>query len=193
MDFPMQLQQSVTAGKTPVGTKIRAKLTIATLVAGTVIPRDAVFTGEVTESEAKSATTPSRLAIRVDSAQWKNGSASVKAYLSQWFYPLIPVEGPPLQNGPQKPATAVWNGQGEYPDKNGTNYHPFPTTGNSNDKSSLPDTPVSATSSHPMAIRNVEAGHTKDGGIELISQHSNIKLDKYTTYIFLQGALPTAH
>lgn len=190
IDFPVRLQQGVTAGKTPVGTKIRAKLTMATLVAGTVIPRDAVFSGEVTESEAKTATTPSRLAIRIDSAQWKNGSASVKAYLSQWFYPIISVDGPPLQNGPQKSATAVWNGQGEYPDTNGTNYHPFPTS-NSGDKSSVPVTPVSATSSQPMAIRNVESARTNDGGIELISKRSNIKLDKYTTYVFLQSASST--
>lgn len=188
IDFPVQLQQGVTAGKTPVRTKIRAKLTMATLVAGTVIPRDAVFSGEVTESEAKTATAPSRLAIRIDSAQWKNGSASVKAYLSQWCYPIISVDGPPLQNGPQKSPTAVWNGQGEYPDTNGTNYHPFPGS-NSGDKSSIPDTPVSSTSPHPMAIRNVESAHTNDGGIELISRHSNIKLDKYTTYVFLQGPL----
>ena len=46
-EFPVLLEQSLAAGKTPVGTKIQARLAVATLVAGTVIPRNAVFSGEV--------------------------------------------------------------------------------------------------------------------------------------------------
>ncbi len=48
------MRQNVVAGKTPVGTKVEAKLTIATLVKGTVIPEGAVFSGEVVDSVAKS-------------------------------------------------------------------------------------------------------------------------------------------
>jgi hypothetical protein len=186
MDFPLELQQGVTAGKTAVGTKIQGKLIIATLVAGTVVPRNAVFSGEVTTSEAKTATSPSRLAIRVDSVRWKNGSASLKAYLSQWYYPPVAIAAPPLQYGPQKSATAVWNGQGEYPDANATNYHPFPNS-NSTDKSSVPDASASTTSSHRMAMRNVESAPSQEGGIALTSKRSNIKLEKFTTYVFSQG------
>src|SRR5215467_13263041 len=62
--FPVVFDQGVTAGKTPVGTKIQAKLVVATLMEGTVIPRSAMFSGEVTESAPKTKTDPSRLAIR---------------------------------------------------------------------------------------------------------------------------------
>lgn len=190
IDFPVQLQQSLTAGKTPVGTKIQAKLTVATLVAGTVIPRNAIFSGEVTQSEAKTKTAPSRLSIHVDSVQWKNGSAPINAYLSPWYYPSVADEGQSLQYGPQQPASRTWNGEGQYPDPNSKVYRPFPG-GDSNDKSSVPDTPASAISGHREAMRNVESAQTNDGGIELISKRSNIKLDKYTTYVFLQGASST--
>ncbi len=53
------MKQDVTAGKTPVGTKVQAKLQVATLVDGTVLPKNTVFSGEVTESVAKSESTSS--------------------------------------------------------------------------------------------------------------------------------------
>ena len=78
-EFPVTLRQNVVAGKTQVGTKVEAKLTIATLVSGTVIPEGAVFAGKVVESSAQSASDPSRLAIRMDSVQWKNESKPITA------------------------------------------------------------------------------------------------------------------
>jgi hypothetical protein len=54
-EFPAVMRQNVVAGATAVGTKVQARLVIATLVDGVVIPRDAVLSGEVTESAAKSA------------------------------------------------------------------------------------------------------------------------------------------
>lgn len=189
LDFPVLLQQSVTAGKTAVGTKIQAKLAVATLVAGAVIPRNAVFSGEVTQSEAKTATAPSRVAIRMDSVQWKNGATVVKAYLSHWYYPSVAEGGQALQYGPQQPASRTWNGEGQYPDPNSKVYRPFPG-GDSSDNSSVPDTPSSATSSHRLAMKNVDAAPSGDGGIELISKHSNIKLDKVTTYVLSSGDSP---
>ncbi len=63
-EFPVTLKQSVTAGKTAVGTKIEAELAVATLVDGKVIPRNAVLSGEVIASSGKSKTDPSRLGIR---------------------------------------------------------------------------------------------------------------------------------
>lgn len=94
LEFPVVLQQNVVAGKTAVGAKVQAKLTIATLLHGVVIPQDAVISGEVIESVAKSATEPSRVAVRMDTAQWKNGAApsvlplETKLYLTAWYYPL---------------------------------------------------------------------------------------------------------
>ena len=90
LEFPVIMRQNVAAGATPVGTKIQAKLTVATLVNGVVVPQGAILSGEVIESVAKSATDPSRLAIRMDSAQWKNRSAPIKAYLTGWYYPAAP-------------------------------------------------------------------------------------------------------
>ncbi len=86
-EFPIFMKQNIVAGKTPVGTKIQAKLVAATLVNGVVVPRDAILSGEVIESVKKSASDPSRLAIRMDSADWKKGSVPIKAYLTAWYYP----------------------------------------------------------------------------------------------------------
>jgi hypothetical protein len=183
-DFPVLLQQAIIAGKTPVGTKIQARLTIATLFNGTVIPRNALFSGEIAESSAKTATEPSRLSILIDSAQWKNGSAAVKLYFTGWYYPRIAAEGgQDLQYGPPQPATRTWNGQGQYPDPNSKIYRPFPS-GDSDKGSAVPDTPASATSKNRVLMKDVEAQHSSDGGIALVSKQSNIKLEKYTTYVF---------
>jgi len=41
LEFPVIMRQNVAAGKTPVGTKVQAKLVVATLVDGVVVPQDA--------------------------------------------------------------------------------------------------------------------------------------------------------
>jgi hypothetical protein len=181
-EFPVTLQESVTAGKTPVGTKIQAKLVVATLVAGTVVPRNAVFSGEVVESLAKTKTDPSRLSIRMDSVQWKTGSAFVKVYSTAWYYPTRNEEGQDLQYGPQQPANRTWNGQGQYPDPNSKVYKPFPGT-DPNQNTSVPDTPAATTSNHPVPMRDVETVSRGDGTISLVCKRTNIKLDKLTTYV----------
>jgi hypothetical protein len=187
-EFPVNLQQSVTAGKTPVGTKIQAKLGIATLVDGTVVPRSAVFSGEVIESVAKTKTEPSRLAIRMDSVQWKNGSAAVKVYATAWYYPARDATGQELQYGPQEPANRTWNGQGQYPDPNSKVYRPFPG-GDPNQGTSVPDTPSATTSNHRVQMKEVETLSSNDGTITLVSKRTNLKLDKLTTYVLATGDL----
>jgi hypothetical protein len=187
-DFPVILQQNVMAGKTPVGTKIQARLTIATLFNGTVIPRNAVFSGQVIESAAKTATEPSRLSVLIDSAQWKGGSAAMKFYFTGWYYPTTTESGQDLQYGPQQPANRTWNGQGQYPDPNSKVYRPFPG-GDSDQGSAVPDTPTSATSKNRAMMKDVEAQRSGDGGVAVISKHANIKLEKYTTYVFETGDL----
>ena len=64
--------------------------------------KNAVFSGKVIESVAKTSTEPSRLAIRMDSVQWKDGSAAVKIYLTAWIYPTTVASGQDLQYGPQQ-------------------------------------------------------------------------------------------
>ena len=187
-EFPVMLQQNVTAGKTAVGTKIKAKLAVATLESGTVIPRNAVFSGEVVESVAKTSAGPSRLAIRMDSAEWKNGTAPVKLYLTSWYYPSVAEPGQDLQYGPTPSQKGSWNGSGEYPGPKV--YRPFPRSDSDSD-SAAPDTPSSAPSSHRVMMKNIEPERLGDGTIGLVSTHSNIKVDRYTTYVLASENLVT--
>jgi hypothetical protein len=191
-EFPVILQQGITAGKTPVGAKVQAKLTVATLVNGTVVPRNAVFSGEVIESTAKTKTDPSRLAIRMDSVQWKDGSASLKVYLTAWYYPTRYEMGQAPEYGPQKPATRTWNGAGTYPDPNSSDtYKPFPT-GNTDQGDSVPNTPSATTSNRRVQMKNVETSSGGDGTVTLVSKRNNLKLDKLTTYVFSGSELAPA-
>lgn len=187
-EFPVLLQQSLTAGKTPAGTKVQAKLEVATLVSGTVIPRNAVFSGEVVASAAKTKSAPSRLAIRMNSVQWKNGSAAVKIYLTAWYYPARDAMGQDLQYGPQEPANRTWNGQGQYPDPNSKSYKPFPGSDSGKD-SAVPDTPSAAASNHRVLMKDVEYANGTDGSLALVCKRTNIKLDKLTTYVLSSGDL----
>lgn len=185
LEFPVTMRQNITAGKTPVGAKVQATLAIATLVDGVVIPREAVLSGEVTESVAKTKTDPSRLSIRMDSAQWKNGSAPIKAYLTAWYYPAEPLPAQNLAYQPPDTATSArnWNGMGQYPDKKDPSATPqFPGSDSSKDNTSLPS-PDYITSKHRVLMKDVEANPNPDGGIILITSRSNIKLDKLTTYV----------
>ena len=50
---------------------------MATLMDGVVIPQDAVISGHVEQSVAKTADAPSLLKIKFESARWKKGSAPV--------------------------------------------------------------------------------------------------------------------
>jgi hypothetical protein len=185
-EFPVILEQSVTSGKTPVGSKIQAKLIIATLLNGTVIPRNAMLSGEVTESVAKKGTDASRLAIRMDSVQWKAGSSAVRVYFTGWYYPSLDEAGQDLQYGPQQSAQRTWNGQGQYPDPNSHVYRPFPS-GDSDKDPSGPDTSSSTMAKNSVLIRDVEVQHGTDGAIVLTSKRSNIKLERYTTYVVSTG------
>lgn len=182
--LPAVLQEKVIAGKTPVGTRIEATLVIATLIGGKVVPRNAVLSGEVVESTAKTSSAPSRLCIRIDSAQWKGGSTPLREYLTSWFYPMTPESTPDLQYGPEQPAKKTWNGMGQYPDPNNKSYQPFPAAGEGDDKSSAAGAPASVISAHPVTMKNVESERDSAGSVILVSKRSNLRLDKLTTYIF---------
>jgi hypothetical protein len=184
MEFPVILQQKVVAGKTPVGTKVQAKLTLATLLAGVVIPQDTIISGEVIESAAKSSAAPSRLAVRMDSAQFKNGVTPTvipldpKLYLTAWYYPVAinqnPSDGIPDAAHNPKP----WAG-GIYP---GRNPNSPPLSG----PDAAPDTfpaPASGAANRRVPMKNIDSSSASDGVVTLTSTHSNIKLDKSTTYV----------
>lgn len=191
-EFPVILEQKMVAGTTPVGTKIKAKLVSATLVSGVVIPRGATLLGEVVESAAKSASGPSRLALHVDSAQWKDGSSPINVYLTAWYYPVAGMANQDLSYQPADAAQSKrnWNGAGTYPDPNNPASQPFP----SGDSSAKADngaalSPSSAISNHRVLMKNVDSVINADGSVTLTSTHSNIKLDKLTTYVLATGDL----
>ena len=194
LEFPVVMRENVTAGKTPVGTKIKAKLTVATLVNGVVVPKDAVFSGEVTESVARSAAGPSRLGIRMDSAEWKHGSAPIKVYLTGWYYPTKMDMGQNLAYGPMNNSVTsrTASGNGTYPDSNAPASQRFP--GHEKDASADPGSnpPLVVTSDHRVMMKNVESTRSSDGSVVITSKRSNIKLDKATTYVLAAGEIVAA-
>ena len=167
LEFPVTMRQNVVAGRTQVGTKIEAKLTTATLMNGVVIPAGAIFLGEIVESSAKSASDPSRLALRIDLVRWKNGSSPIKAYLTAWYYPL-----PPLET-----YEAL------------TSHHPL---GGPNSARHRADGEPQQISESRASLKDVESTRSPDGAIALRSTHIDIKLDKSTTYVLAAQDLPTA-
>lgn len=187
IEFPVIMKQKVEAGKTPVGTKVQAELVMATLVDGKTVPRDAVLSGEVTESVAKSATEPSRLSIRMDSIQWKKGSAAIKAYLTAWFYPIRTGAGPDVQYGPSEGPVKTWNGMGAYPGSAAS--EPFPDTSVTDPQRPAPDTPATSISKHRTLMKDVESTRREDGTIAISCKRLNLKLDKLTTYVIATGDL----
>jgi hypothetical protein len=202
LELPVIMRQNVAAGATPVGTKVQAKLAVATLVDGVVVPRDAILSGEVTESVAKSATGASRLAIRMDSAQWKKGSSPIvlslapKVYLTAWYYPVATMTAQDVLYQPADGAHGAKNsnGMGTYPDrKNPASQQPFPGSDADRDSSAAPASPASSISTHRVLMKNVESTRNGDGAVSLTSKNSNIKIDKTTTYVLATGDLLPTH
>ena len=188
-EFPVILQQSVEAGKTPVGTEVKGKLVIATQFHGTLIPRDAVVSGVVFESVRKSAKGPSRLGIRMENAKWKGESTCMmKAYLMPLYYPLVSqsMQGPPVESSD--------TGSGSMNGSNQSASSPMsqPSFGGSNSEAAQEAMPNLLTlSSRPVSMKNVVIEPVPDNGVELVSQHDNIKLQKMTTYVLAAIEPPT--
>ena len=194
IEFPVFMQQKVAAGITPVGTKVLAKLTIPTLVHGKVVPRDAILFGEVTDSEAKSANAPSRLGIRMDLVQWKNGSLPLKVYLTEWYYPVksaMAEDGNPGYSAIHGSIGVTMGGGGNtYPPSTSPEGRRMPD----DDPSPLPPlgperAPASDASTHRVRMQNVEAKRADDGSVALTSKKTSLKLDKNTTYVLAAGDL----
>lgn len=191
-EFPVVMRQSITAGKTPVGAKVQAELVIATMANGVVVPRGAVLTGEVVQSVAKSKTEPSRLSVRIDSAQWKNGSAPVKIYLTAWYYPEVAMAGQDVSYQPQDASNSkrTWNGQGTYPDPNNPiSQQKFPGRDSGDDSNNGPLTPASSISKHRTLLKHIESARSSDGVVALSSSSQNIKIDRLTTYVLAASDL----
>lgn len=186
-ELPIVLRQSVEAGKTAVGTKVEARLMMATMMNGGVVPRDAVLSGEVIESVAKSGNSPSRLAIRMDSAQWKNGEAKFKLYLTAWYYPPAPMPAPDLSYAPQGDRRN-WGGTDATVDTTDPP-NPAQKLSTHQDTGMNVGAPASVISMKRVLMKNVESASDADGSVVLVSSHSNIKLNKVTTYVLAMNDL----
>jgi len=177
----MLMQQSVEAGKTPVGTKIQGRLAMATTFHGILIPRNAVISGVVFESVAKSATGPSRLGVRMESAKWKKESTCMmKAYLMPLYYPMVSqsTQGPPMQSPDSDSRTL--NG----PNQAGSSPMGQPSFSSGSAEAAqaaIPD--IQTMSSRPVSMKDVRMEPVDNGGIALVSERANVKLNKMTTYI----------
>jgi len=177
--FPVILQQSVEAGKSPAGTQVQGKLAAATLFNGELIPRNAVTSGVVIESESKKGKDRARLAIRMNTVSWNGGWAPLNAYLMPLYYPATGQAVPNLPYEAPDPDSRTLNG----PNQSGSPMsRPFPSGGSEADQGAIPD--VASVSSQPVRMKSVVLEPTSNGGIALVSEHANIKLFKMTTYVF---------
>ena len=186
-ELPIILRQTVEAGKTAVGTKVEARLVMATMINGGVLPRGAVTSGEVIESVAKSDHSPSRLAIRMDSAQWKNGRAKFNVYLTAWYYPPAPMAPPNLSYGPPGDKKN-WGGVDPTVDTTDPP-NPAQKVSTQQDNGMNADAPASFVSESRVLMKNVKSASGADGSVVLVSSRSNIKLNKETTYILAMNEL----
>jgi hypothetical protein len=182
-ELPVTLQQDLVAGKTPVGARVEARLTLATLLHGKVVPDGAVFSGVVVESAAKSAGKPSRLSVRMESVRWKDGSAPVNAYLTAWYYPAQmnlddDLNDPQPSFGANRQAkrmgNSVPNPSERYPGHSQANFPPGVK---------------STTADHRVMMKDVTSVRDRDAGLALSSTRSNIKFNKTTTYVLEAGDL----
>jgi len=180
-ELPINLRQSVEAGKTAVGTKVEARLMMATMIAGAVLPRGAVISGEVIESVAKSKDSASRLAIRMDSAEWKNAEAKFKVYLTAWFYPPAPMPAPNVSYAPPGDRRN-WGGTDPTVDTTDPP-NPAQRLSRNQDAGMNADAPATVISTKRVLLKNVQSANGADGSVVLVSSRSNIKLNKVTTYI----------
>ena len=179
-EFPVILQQSVEAGKTPAGTQVQGKLAAATLFNGTLIPKDAVTSGVVVESESKKGEDRARLAIRMNTVSWNGGWAPIYAYLMPLYYPATGQAVPNLPIESPDPDSRTLNGPNQASESPMS--RPFQSGGSEANQGAIPD--VAILSSRPVRMKNVVLEPTSNGGIALVSEHANIKLVKMTTYVF---------
>jgi len=186
-EFPVLLQQTVEAGKTPVGTKVTGKLAVATQFHGTLIPRDAIVSGVIFESVRKSANGPSRLGIRMENAKWKGESTCMmKAYLMPLYYPLTTqsLQGAPIES--PDPESRTLSG----PNQSGSSPMSAPSSNNSDAiQAAIPQ--IARIASRPVSMKNVAMEPVPNDGVALVSEHDNIKLYKMTTYVLAAIETPT--
>ena len=192
LELPAVMQQKIIAGITPAGTAIRAKLSIATLVKGKVLPSGAVLSGHLEESAKRNGNTPSRLKIKFDTAQWKNGTTTLELYFTGCYYPFeITPEQDPASAIPDGLHGSLTMGQVTSSPSHATpsalGQNPLP-----NDYGTNPgELGGPHVSSRWVREEGTEIMAEPDGSVVVTSAKRNLKLDKGTTYL-LTNAIPVA-
>src|ERR1035438_5976895 len=183
LEFPVLLRQKVVAGKTSVGTKVQARLTVATFLNGVVVPEGAIFSGEVVESAKKSGADPSRLPIRVDWVQWRNKNQSAPnvvaltpiLYLTAWYYPRA---SPDTKDSMADPSDTVYNprlgnNNGMHSAQRNGGLPPLGSADSDSDKNAEnPPAPSSDVSNHRVVMKDVESGRSAAGAVTQIPHPS---------------------
>jgi len=191
LELPVIMRQKVVAGVTPVGAPVEAKLQIATLVSGTVVPQGAILSGHVEQSAKKAGDAPSRLKIKFESAHWKKGSAPLEVYFTGCYYPMIA-----FTDRDRNPADASYGSisrpmdpsDGSYPTQPGLKSGQMP-------QGYGPDVPQAVTtqvSSHWVRQPGANVIAETDGSISVTSIARDLRLDKDTTYLLANFALVNA-
>jgi hypothetical protein len=190
VELPASLLTKIVAGSTSAGTEVRAKLTLATLLGGVVVPESAVLSGHVEQSVAKTKDAPSLLKIKFESAKWKNGSAPLNLYLVGCYYPIefgnsttddrsgvhgdigINMGGAPPPNSFPRSTT-------------GTTASGIPMDGNHPDNfpDPRPTGTLSEISQHWVRMEKVDTVPSPEGGLQMTSSERTIKLDRNTIYL----------
>jgi hypothetical protein len=114
--------------------------------------------------------------------QWKNGEAKLKVYLTAWYYPpAAPMAPPDLSYGPPGDRRN-WGGVNPTVDTTDPP-NPAQQLSTQQDNGVNVDAPASVTSKGRVLMKNVKSASGADGSVVLVSSHSNIKLNKVTTYV----------
>jgi hypothetical protein len=187
LQLPAHFAQKIEAGKTHVGSAVRARLEIATLINGQVVPRDAVLEGHVEESVARTPDGPSRLRVVMDSAHWKGGQTHFIAYLTNRYHPFVLHDRDDTATSPEDELP-----QASAPRRNRRQQNAMARARGSMDvrpadqRKATQDT-LAGISPNRVPIANVRPVSTPTGAVTLTSDR-NIKLDKRTVYGFDGGA-----
>jgi hypothetical protein len=191
LEFPVVLQENVVAGKTPVGTAVHSKLMLATLVKGVVVPQDAMLSGHVEESTAKTVRDPSRLKIRLDMAQWKGGSLAVNAFLTNMYYANRLVEMPAPDEMPDASTNSdLMLAHGGLPHQSSADLESRRAAWSRQAAGSHPSDQAHSSensrwegSVYRKPMRNVDIARDGNGTL-IVSRSDNIKVERNTAYCF---------
>jgi hypothetical protein len=117
----------------------------------------------------------------MENAKWKDDSTCMmKAYLMPLYYPMVSqsMQGPPVES--PDPDSRSMN----EPNQSASSPMSQPSFGGGNSEAAREAMPnILTLSSRPVSMKNVTMEPVKDAGLELVSQHDNIKLNKMTTYV----------